>query len=251
MSAKEDFCFVIMPFKEEMKEVYEYLIKPSVEETGIKCVRADELDGPANIVRKIVEYIYDARVIVADLTGQNANVFYELGIAHSLGNNTIVISQEDVPFDVKSYKFIKYENTAAGGRKLYKELMENVRTVEQWSKKPTNPVQDFLPDEAKKNVSAIDFEKLKAEHEAVKKQQSDTQKKLTELEKDRAQIESLKTKEKELEQMRKWFKEILPPELLQGKTDVLEAMKEIEVSVDETSNQLGEKSKKLTFKKVN
>lgn len=255
MSTKKDFCFVIMPFKKDMQEVYDDVIKPAVEEAGIACIRADELVGAASIIRKIIEHIYDAKIVIADMTGKNANVFYELGIAHALGNNTIVISQEEPPFDHKSYKVIMYENTIGGGRKLHKELVQNIKTVDEWSTVPTNPVWDFLPGETKEKVPVFEFDKLKSELEAKQKLLDEVQKQLKDMQRDKAMIDSLKAKSEELEHLRNILKGLLPPELLQGKSDVVKVMEEInnkfEVSVDESSNQSGEKSKKLTFRKVN
>lgn len=259
MSTKKDYCFVIMPFNKEMQDVYEDVIKPSIEESGIRCIRADEMVGAANIVRKIIEYIYDAKVVVADLTGKNANVFYELGIAHCFGNNTIVLSQEEVPFDVKNYKVIMYENTISGGKKLHKELVQNIKTIEEWSAGPTNPVQDFLPAEAKKVVPSAEFEALKSEFDKNRTQLTEAQKKLEELEDDKSMIDSLKAKSEELEHLREMLKLLFPPELLRGKADLAEVVEEIinqvekdgTVSVDVNSQQPGTTTKKLTFKKVN
>jgi hypothetical protein len=61
----------------------------------------------------IWESICTARVVVADVTGRNANVFYELGIAHTMGKDCVVITQapQDVPFDITSRRYIQYDPT--------------------------------------------------------------------------------------------------------------------------------------------
>jgi len=69
-------CFVIMPFREKHEEVYNHVIKPAVEESGYRCVIAKEVISSGNITRDIIEHISQADIIVADLTGQNPNVFY-------------------------------------------------------------------------------------------------------------------------------------------------------------------------------
>lgn len=148
----EEFGFVIMPFDPQMQPVYDDAIKPAVESHGLKCVRVDEISGTGNIVRRIIENICRARVVIADLTGKNANVFYELGIAHSLGNNVIVLAQDigkDVPFDVKNYKVIPYSMTWRGDKVLRDQIQEAIATLGDWSRGPSNPVQDFLPAEAR------------------------------------------------------------------------------------------------------
>ena len=148
MNFNEEYCFVIMPFKDELRGVYDDAIKPAIESQSLKCYRQDEIAGSGSIVREIIECIAHAKLIVADLTGQNPNVFYELGIAHALFDKTIVITQEveDVPFDVKVYKTINYRNTISGGRKLGQDLMRAIGGFKQWGQKPTNPVSDYLPE---------------------------------------------------------------------------------------------------------
>jgi hypothetical protein len=141
----EKLCFVIMPFREELNEVYEYGIKPAVIESGYRCIRADESIGIGNITRVIIEHILQADVIVADLTGHNPNVFYELGVAHSVGNKTIMITQdiESIPFDISPYHIISYELTFKGAQRLREQLLKEIRNIDSWSRCPTNPVQDF------------------------------------------------------------------------------------------------------------
>jgi hypothetical protein len=77
----EAFCFVIMSFSHELKEVYDGAIKPAVERQGLKCIRVDEIEGSGNIIRRIVECANDAKVIIADLTEQKPNVFKERMLA--------------------------------------------------------------------------------------------------------------------------------------------------------------------------
>lgn len=142
----QDYAFVIMPFTNEMDEVYSVVIKPAVEDSGhLSCLRAAEISP--SILRGIVEGIRDATVVIAELTGKNANVFYELGIAHALGNNVIMLTQDvdEVPFNVRPYKIISYSRTLTGANTLGHELRREIATLRQWSTGPTNPVQDFLP----------------------------------------------------------------------------------------------------------
>lgn len=91
---KKKFCFVIMPFKGDLKEVYEKAIKPASKEAGFTPLRVDEVPGIYNINRKIIQNIFTSEVVIADLTGWNPNVFYELGVAHSIDNKTIPIIQQ-------------------------------------------------------------------------------------------------------------------------------------------------------------
>ncbi|MCI0443939.1 hypothetical protein L0152_12095 [bacterium] len=109
----QKLCFVLMPFHTGMKQVYTDAIKPACEKANFKPLRADELIGPYNIHRDIIKYIFSSDVIIADLTGWNPNVFYEMGVAHTLDNKTMMIIQEGekLPFDIGNYRCIYYEPT--------------------------------------------------------------------------------------------------------------------------------------------
>jgi len=82
-------CFVIMPFSEERKEVYKHGIAPACQRAGFAAVRVDELKGHFNINRKIIEHIFSSDAVIAEITDHNPNVFYEMGVAHAIGNKTI------------------------------------------------------------------------------------------------------------------------------------------------------------------
>lgn len=112
-------CFVIMPFGEKTREgrtinfnrVYADLIKPAIETAGLKPVRADEITRDNLIGRRMFDRLAHASYVLADGTFLNANVFYELGVRHTLRRNgTIAIAEEgtDVPFDTKDLSFLRY-----------------------------------------------------------------------------------------------------------------------------------------------
>lgn len=147
---KEKLCFVLMPFSDDLKPVYWSAIKPACDQTGFHALRVDELKGPFNIHREIIERIFRSEVIIADLTKWNPNVFYEMGVAHAIGNKTIMIiqKQDKLPFDVNNYNCIMYEQTDAGLQLLMHRIVESLQHFEAWRHRPTNPVQDFKPHEA-------------------------------------------------------------------------------------------------------
>ena len=89
------------------KEVY----IPAIKEAGFEPVRADELFSSGSVVEQIWEQIDKAKVLLADLTGKNPNVFYELGLAHANRKPVIFTSGvlEDVPFDLRHLRVIIYE----------------------------------------------------------------------------------------------------------------------------------------------
>jgi len=106
--------FVLMPFREEFDDVYDMVkavCKDLMVGLEVECLRADEIDKPGVITDQIIEHIRDADAIVADLTGSNPNVMYELGYAHALGRPAIIINQsvEKSPFDVAGMRQIVYD----------------------------------------------------------------------------------------------------------------------------------------------
>lgn len=121
-------CFVLMPFDSALQPVYEDHIRPAVRRLGLTCQRADEITSTSLITWDIWERINRARVIVADLTQQNANVFYELGLAHALGKDVVLLTQsmDFVPFDLKSIRCIVYEFTPRGCERLEQKLTETL-----------------------------------------------------------------------------------------------------------------------------
>lgn len=128
---KENYSFVLMPFKEEFKEIYEDSIKFAFEQIGMICERADDIFHNRSIMEVIWTKICSAEIIVADLTGKNPNVFYEVGISHTLGKEVILITQneEDVPFDLRHLKYIKYTTTRRGQEQLTGEIKMTVQAI--------------------------------------------------------------------------------------------------------------------------
>ncbi len=151
---KPALCYVLMPFSTELRETYHAAIKPAIAEAAdrfgihIICLRGDEIVGPGSITREIVSSIYTANVVIADLTGNNPNVFYELGIAHCMGNKTIMVTQNltGVPFDVSAYRLIRYDPAPSGLEAPRSELTRAVLEVlTGGAHQASNPVEDFVP----------------------------------------------------------------------------------------------------------
>lgn len=132
---KKGICFVLMPFDGEMTAVYEHGIKPLVEDMGLICRRADEIYSTQNILGDIWEAIQTAEIIIADLTGKNPNVMYELGLCHMIWKKVILLSQnkDDVPFDLKQWRVLWYDFTFQGSARLKEELQRAIDTVRQES----------------------------------------------------------------------------------------------------------------------
>jgi len=116
-----DTCFVMMPFGQWMDAYYRDIYVPAIREAGLEPVRADELFSTGSVIEQIWEQISRAKVLLADLTGKNANVFYELGLAHA-ANKPVVFTTgqlEDVPFDLRHLRVAVYDiRDPAWGDKL-------------------------------------------------------------------------------------------------------------------------------------
>lgn len=106
-------CFVLMPLREPFQTVYETAVLPVAEELGVSCGHAMGILGPGRIMNDIYSAITFAEVVIAELTGGNRNVFYELGIAHEQRKQVVLLSQreEDVPFDVRDLRVVFYDWT--------------------------------------------------------------------------------------------------------------------------------------------
>lgn len=104
-------CFVIMPFDGKFVTEYDRVIKPAVEEAGLECVRGDQIFAKAQIMADVWRSIRQSRAVLAELTDKNANVVYELGLAHAIGKPAIIITrtEADVPFDLKALRYIYYD----------------------------------------------------------------------------------------------------------------------------------------------
>jgi hypothetical protein len=123
-------CFVMQPFAPPHGDYYEKIFKPAIEKTGLQAVRADaEIFGTGKIIDQVWRGINAAEVLVAELTTRNANVFYELGLAHALNKPVVLVSsnESDVPFDLTHIRVIYYDVTDPfWGTKLIEKVAENI-----------------------------------------------------------------------------------------------------------------------------
>jgi nucleoside 2-deoxyribosyltransferase len=118
-------CFVLMPFSPKYERVYDVYVEAGKHAETL-CYRADEIRAPGVITTDIVREITRADMILADLTGNNANVFYELGVAQAAGKPVVITCRRgtDLPFDVKLHRVIFYELHTRGIRELKEEVVE-------------------------------------------------------------------------------------------------------------------------------
>lgn len=114
-------CFVLMPFREPFSTYYDAIFDPAVRGANLDPVRGDSLFRPSPIMADVWRMIQDAKVLLAELTTKNANVFYELGLAHAIGKPVVLVAEtmDDVPFDLQALRVILYDkNDPEWGKKL-------------------------------------------------------------------------------------------------------------------------------------
>jgi hypothetical protein len=122
--------FVLMSFQPELRPVYEDHITKVATQLRLSVKRADDFFTAHAVMQDIWAAICGAQILLADCTGRNPNVFYEIGLAHVVGKPVVLITQnaEDVPFDLKAIRYIQYEYTPRGmslfETKLSKTILE-------------------------------------------------------------------------------------------------------------------------------
>jgi hypothetical protein len=138
------------PERKRADEIYEGIIVPAVEHAGLAPYRADLDLTPGAITSKMLAELLGARVVIADLTGRNPNVFYELGITHSFARPLISIadSSKSLPFDAKDERIIElgeYPPNGLGliqGQKAINLLRESLRIVLDDNYAPATPLRE-------------------------------------------------------------------------------------------------------------
>jgi hypothetical protein len=137
-------AFVLMPFQPSLTQIYSQIIKPTLEgpELNFVCRRADDVKSNRSIMQDIWQSICESRLVIADLTGFNRNVMYELGIAHTVGKDTVLIYQTkegaDVkfPFDLHHIRRIEYTDDAVGGQRLRDDIVATIKHIKSnWTMK--------------------------------------------------------------------------------------------------------------------
>lgn len=125
---EQDLVAVMMPFDARFDNVYGTL-RQAVGESGMRCYRADDIWVNHHIMDDVINLIWRARIVIADMSSKNPNVFYETGIAHTLGRDVIQITQsmDDIPFDLRPIRSVTYLNNGEGLQQLKAQIVERLR----------------------------------------------------------------------------------------------------------------------------
>lgn len=121
---------VMMSFAAEYRDVYG-TIQKACAFCKLNCQRVDDIWENAILIQDIFSLIFRSHVVICDFSGRNPNVFYETGIAHTLGKHVIPITQspDDVPFDLRHHRYIHYHNNGEGRAKLQQQLQKRLASL--------------------------------------------------------------------------------------------------------------------------
>jgi guanylate kinase len=124
-------CFVLMPFKQELRPIYEDHLVKVCKALSISVTRADQIFATGPVMDQVREQVSSARYVIADLTDNNPNVFYELGICHAIGKQVVLMTQNtEVPFDVRHLRHIRYQYTPRGMLDFEDALMSTLQALQ-------------------------------------------------------------------------------------------------------------------------
>lgn len=135
----EHTCFIISPIGDEGSEVREqadkvlkFIIEPVLREKGYNAVRADSIDKTGIITNQIIEMVLESELVIADLSGRNPNVFYELALRHAarLPLVQIIKKGEDIPFDVSTMRTISYTLNLEGAEKAKRDISSFIDSID-------------------------------------------------------------------------------------------------------------------------
>lgn len=129
MKEEEIFAFVLMPFHGEFDDLYRLGIKETANSLGIKAERVDEQIFTEGMLARIYRQIEVSDIVIADMSEQNANVFYEVGYAHGREKLCILLTKnaQDIPFDLKHYRHVVYDGSIS-------KLRESLTHELAWAK---------------------------------------------------------------------------------------------------------------------
>lgn len=127
---ENDLASVMLPFDAAFRPVFEALDLAG-EQVGVRVLNANQVWDETEIIQDIFSLIYRSKFVICDFSNRNPNVFYEAGIAHTLGRPVIPIVQnvEHIPFDLRHHRHIIYLNNAEGRQGLINELVPRMRTL--------------------------------------------------------------------------------------------------------------------------
>ncbi len=209
-------CFVVSPIgdagtdiRKNADQLYQHIIKPVCEKCGFAAQRVDEFNTSNSITQEILDALNDYDLVIADLTGHNPNVFFEIGYRTKSQKPIIHLKRKDetIPFDVSSIRTFEYDLTDLDMVTATKDRLEQV-------------IRNFKYDEYKESKRGNNFEnnmivaslndiqyKIDVLTEEIKKKENETIKTV---------IETFNAQKPEPESLETEMMKILMPELIKN-----------------------------------
>jgi chaperonin GroEL len=162
----DSLCFVLLPLRAPFLGYFDQIITPAAKEVGLTAVKASDIYGTRPVISDIWDHIWRAKAVVAIVSGRNPNVNYELGICHTLGIPTVLLSEKktDVPFDYQHRRYIAYATANAGWQQT---LMEDLVKTLRVAVLPSNPADELQwPYDTEKLVNNAVVEGLASSRES-------------------------------------------------------------------------------------
>ena len=134
VAATPSVAFIVMQYTPEFDALYSEVIAPVCKEFGLSPVRADDIYNNGQIVDDIARSIREAALVIADITPENANVYYEVGYAHGIAKETVLLAErrrekERLPFDLSGFRTIFYDNTIGGKSMVEEKLRKHLQNA--------------------------------------------------------------------------------------------------------------------------
>jgi hypothetical protein len=142
-------CFVICPIGEEGSAdrehsdlVLKHIITPVLDSLGFEATRADEITSPGIITNQIIDLLIEAPLVIADLTNENPNVYYELAVRHAIGKPCIHIIKmgQPIPFDNSGVRATTYDFRVDHADRAREALKSQIQSITQGEHQPDNPI---------------------------------------------------------------------------------------------------------------
>lgn len=151
---EEKVCFVISPIGEpesdirrRSDQVFKHIISPAIEPFGYKPIRADHISEPGIITSQVIQYVVESPLAIADLTGRNPNVFYELAIRHAIKKPLVQMmkNEEQIPFDVAGTRTIQIDiHDLDSVENAKQELVDQIKSIEAGKTEIDTPISVAL-----------------------------------------------------------------------------------------------------------
>ncbi len=153
-------CFIVLPSDRRLTGLYEYVIAPAVASVGLTAVRTDDFVNNEPLGTYVRSALEEALLVIADVSGRNPTVLFELGIAYALGKPILILAQEtrEIPFDVQHYRSFTYRPDDLRGYGMLRSNLERAMQIivdEELRRTGSKPVAQETAEQSQKRLEGI------------------------------------------------------------------------------------------------